>query len=344
TKAQAIKPDAKVGDIITVEVKPSNLGRIAAQTARQVMMQQLRKAEKAIVQQEFKEKMNQIVSGVVRRIEAGNMIVDMQKAEGILRKEDQIPGERYSIGDRINAVIKEIEAKGSGPSLHLSRSCNEFVLRLFEREVAEIHNGIVVIKGIAREPGSRTKIAVFSNDPHVDAIGACVGVRGMRVKNIMNEMSGEKIDIIEYNDDIKVYVANAIQPAMIKGIDVNEDTHSLVLKVNPDQFALALGKKGQNLRLTTKLTGWKIDIVEIKEELPFEQKLANAIENLAKHLGVSNDTAEKLARKGYLTIDGLMEAESSDIEAIEGIQKEELNTVLIAIQKFKASAATTGKQ
>lgn len=343
-KAQTIKPGAKVGDIITVEVKPSNLGRIAAQTARQVMMQQLRKAEKAIVQQEFREKLNQIVSGVVRRIEAGNMIVDLQKAEGILRKEDQIPGERYSVGDRINAVIKEIEAKGSGPSLHLSRSCNDFVLRLFEREVAEIHNGIVVIKGIAREPGSRTKIAVFSNDPHVDAIGACVGVRGMRVKNIMNEMSGEKIDIIEYSDDIRVYVANAMQPAVIKSIDVNEQAHSLVLNVASDQFALALGKKGQNLRLTTKLTGWKIDIVEIKEELSFEQKLANAIESLAKHLGVSNETAEKLARKGYLTVDGLIEAETSDIEAVEGIQKEELDAVITAIQKIKAETAATGKQ
>jgi len=337
--AEKINPAIKVGDKITVEIKPRDLGRIAAQTARQVMLQQLRKAEKAIVQQEFMEKLNQIVSGTVRRIEAGNIIVDMQKAEGILKREDQIPGERYSQGDRINAIIREIESKGAGPSLILSRSSVEFVRRLFEREVTEIHNGIVQIKGIAREPGSRTKIAVTSSDPHIDPIGACVGIRGMRVKNITNELSGEKIDIIKYDEGIKNFVTNALQPASIKDIDINEKAKSLIVKVQSDQFALTLGRKGQNLRLTSRLTGWKIDILEVKDEsTSFEEKLEQTIISLAEHLGVDIEIARKLVNSGYLTLEGLLAGDLSDIQKIEGLGKEEAELVADAVKKIKKTS------
>ena len=334
--AKKIKPEASVSDKITMEIKHRDLGRIAAQTARQVMLQQLRKAEKAIVQQEFMEKLNQIVSGTVRRIESGNIIVDMQKAEGILKREDQIPGERYSQGDRINAIITEIESKGAGPSLILSRSSVEFVRRLFEREVTEIHNGIVQIKGIAREPGSRTKIAVASSDSHIDPIGACVGIRGMRVKNITNELSGEKIDIIKYDEGIKNFVINALQPAVIKDIEINENAKSLIVKVQSDQFALTLGRKGQNLRLTSRLTGWKMDILEVKDDrTSFEEKLEQTVISLAEHLGIDVEIARKLVSSGYLTIEGLLAGELSDIHKIEDLGKEEAELVVDAIKKIK---------
>ncbi|MFA6294627.1 MAG: transcription termination factor NusA, partial [Victivallales bacterium] len=189
-------PNAKLGDIVKWEVTPKNFGRIAAQYAKNTIMNQLRKAEKEIVLDEFKDRVGQIVSGVVRRFEAGNIIVDMQKAEGVLTPKEKIPGESYMQGDRINALLKKIDPSGAGPSLILSRVSDELIRRLFEREVSEIHDGIVQIKGIAREAGSRTKIAVFSSDAHVDPIGACVGMRGMRVKNITAELGGEKIDII----------------------------------------------------------------------------------------------------------------------------------------------------
>ncbi len=335
SKALETHPDAKQGECIQVEVKPQNLGRIAAQTARQVMLQQLRKAEKAIVQQEFREKLDQIVSGVVRRIEAGSLVVDMQKAEGILRKEDQIAGERYSIGDRINAVIKEIESKGSGPSLILTRASADFVRRLFEREVAEIHSGIVQIKGIAREAGSRTKIAVLSSDAHVDAIGACVGVRGMRVKNITNELSGEKIDIVKWDDDIRNYISNALQPALVKGMDIDEKSKSVLLRVAPDQFALALGKKGQNLRLTSKLCGWKIEIQELKEESSFQEKMALAVDALAKQIGISSASAGKIISAGYTDINGLLAADISDIRGMEGLDPSEMETLCAAVEKAR---------
>ena len=334
--AKKIRPEASVSDKITMEIKHRDLGRIAAQTARQVMLQQLRKAEKAIVQQEFMEKLNQIVSGTVRRIESGNIIVDMQKAEGILKREDQIPGERYSQGDRINAIITEIESKGAGPSLILSRSSVEFVRRLFEREVTEIHNGIVQIKGIAREPGSRTKIAVASSDSHIDPIGACVGIRGMRVKNITNELSGEKIDIIKYDEGIKNFVINALQPAVIKDIEINENAKSLIVKVQSDQFALTLGRKGQNLRLTSRLTGWKMDILEVKDDrTSFEEKLEQTVISLAEHLGIDVEIARKLVSSGYLTIEGLLAGELSDIHKIEDLGKEEAELVVDAIKKIK---------
>lgn len=336
SKAKEKFPHAKIGETISLEVTPKNFGRIAAQTARQVIMQQLRKAEKAIVYQEFKDRVGQIVSGIVRRFEAGNIIVDMQKAEGILSKRDQIMGEDYSQGERVNAYLRSVETTGSGPSLILSRSHPDFVKRLFEREVSEIHDGVVVIKAIARESGSRTKIAVYSSDPHIDPIGACVGMRGMRVKNITSELNGEKIDIIRYDEDMKIFVSNALQPAAIKNIEIDEASNTINIHVAPEQLSLAIGKKGQNVRLTSKLTGWKVNINEIKKEevATFEEKVEQTVASLAKALEIDNETAGKLVKSGFLTIDGLKAADIADLSKVEGLTEKDIEMIVNALKKY----------
>ena len=209
-KAKEKYPDVQLGDVVEWEVTPKNFGRIAAQTARQAILQQLRKAEKAIVKEEYDEKVGEIVNGTVKRIEAGAIIVDLQKSEGIIAAKDKVPGEQYMVGERINALLVKVDTLVSGPSLILSRSNPGFVKKMFEREVSEIHDGVVEIAGIAREAGMRTKIAVRSNDPRIDPVGACVGMRGMRVRNITSELGNERVDIIRYEDDIKVYAANAL--------------------------------------------------------------------------------------------------------------------------------------
>ena len=332
----AVYPNAKLGDVVQWEVTPENFGRIAAQTAKQAIMQQFRRAEKQIVREEFKDRIGEIVNGIVRRFENGNMIIDLQKAEGVISLKDKIPGEQYRNGDRINAVLLKVDTTGSGPSLILSRTDPLFVRRLFEREVTEIHDGIVEIKGIAREAGSRTKLAVISNDSRVDPIGACVGLRGMRVKNITGELSGERIDIIRYDDDVRVYAANALQPAKPKGIEVDEAKHKLTVHVTPDQARLAFGKRAQNVRLSSKLLGWIFNIIEDTEKVEtFEDKIEKTIVSLSEQLDISSEIAEKLVENGFLSIDGLKAATESDLLAIEKLEKDDVTVVLSALEKLK---------
>lgn len=257
-KAKEKYPDVQLGDVVEWEVTPKNFGRIAAQTARQAILQQLRKAEKAIVKEEYDEKVGEIVNGTVKRIEAGAIIVDLQKSEGIIAAKDKVPGEQYMVGERINALLVKVDTLVSGPSLILSRSNPGFVKKMFEREVSEIHDGVVEIAGIAREAGMRTKIAVRSNDPRIDPVGACVGMRGMRVRNITSELGNERVDIIRYEDDIKVYAANALHPAKLESISVDENRRMLTIRVNSENSRLAFGKKAQNVRLAQKLIGWNI--------------------------------------------------------------------------------------
>lgn len=336
-KAVSRFPKCKVGEIIEWEVTPGNFGRIAAQTAKQAMMQQIRRAEKENVHDEFKEQLGQIVNGTVRRYDSGNVIVDMGKAEGILSYKDRIPNENYMPGDRINALLIKIEATGSGPSIVLSRTNKDFVKRLFEREVSEIHDGIVEVKAIAREPGLRTKIAVFSKDEHVDPIGACVGMRGMRVKNITNELGGEKIDIIKFDEDLNNFVGNALQPASLVSITADEKSRTVNVIVDPDQLSLAIGKRGQNVRLTSKLIGWKVNIsgIEKEEEISFEEKIENLVSSISEQLALDHAISEKLVRSGYASIDGIKEAGKADLEAIEEITEEEVEAVLTAIKNIK---------
>ena len=328
-------PDVKLGDVVEWEVTPSNFGRIAAQTARQAIMQQLRKAEKDIVRDEYIDKVEHIVNGIVRRIESGNIIVDLGKAEGILTAKHKIFGEHYMPGDRINALLLKVDTLSAGPSLILSRTAPEFVVRLFEREVSEIHDGVVEVMGIAREAGSRSKIAVRSKDNRVDPIGACVGMRGMRVKNITTELGGERVDIIRYDEDIRTYAINAMQPAKPSAIQVDKEKRSLDVMVTPDQSKLAYGKKAQNVRLCAKLLGWSINIHTLNEENKeesFEEKIARAVQDLSAALEVDTAIAEILVSHGFLTLEGLREAGPDEIRAIDGLDEEDVRQIIAALE------------
>ena len=347
-KAKEKYPDAKIGDVIDWEVTPRNFGRIAAQTARQAILQQLRKAEKAIVKEEYDEKVGEIVNGVVKRIEAGAIIVDLQKSEGIIAAKDKVPGEQYMVGERINALLVKVDTLVSGPSLILSRSNPGFVRKLFEREVSEIHDGVVEIAGIAREAGMRTKIAVRSNDPRIDPVGACVGMRGMRVRNITSELGNERVDIIRYEEDIKTYAANALHPAQLESISVDEDRRMLTIRVNSENSRLAFGKKAQNVRLAQKLIGWNINFVtddDVREE-SFEEKKTQCISQLSAELGIAPEKAELLVNNGYLTLEGLKTAGISDIAAIQGIDEATVNAIAERLAKVDQTSdgASDGKQ
>ncbi len=325
-------PNAQLGDIVDWEVTPRNFGRIAAQTARQAILQQIRKAEKETVQEEFKDQIGEIVNGNVRRIEAGNVIVDFQKAEGILSSKDKIPTEQYSPGDRINALLFKVDIETAGPSLILTRSNAAFLRKLFEREVSEIHDGVVEIVAIARDAGIRAKIAVRSNDPRVDPVGACVGMRGMRVRNIMNELNGERIDIIHYSDDLDEYVRNVLHPAKLLRIDANEDKKVMTIYVDPENSRLAFGKKAQNVKLAQRLLQWTINLVTEDPNAAFEEQKALAVQNLAETIGIRKDAAAILVNNGYLTPEGLR-ADAENLAGIAGLSDEDLRIILGALEK-----------
>jgi N utilization substance protein A len=263
-KAQAVKPGAVIGEMIEKEIDPSTLGRIAAQTARQAVMQRLRQFEKDRIYDDFKDQVGNIVTGTVRRRERNDLYVDLGKAEALMPGKEQVPGEEYQPGERIRCLLLAIESTPRGPELILSRATPKFVRRLFELEVTEIADGTVKIEAFAREPGYRTKIAVISTDPKVDPVGACVGARGARVKTIVRELGGEKIDIIKYFADPREMIIEALKPAVPREIIVDDKTHRILLKVATDDLAIAIGRKGQNARLTSRLIGWRLDIEEFK--------------------------------------------------------------------------------
>ena len=321
-------PSAKVGDVVEWEVTPRNFGRIAAQTAKQAIMQQLRKAEKEIVKEEFQNQVGKILNGSVRRIEGKNIVIDFQKAEGILPGHERISGEQYMVGEHINVLLLRIDTESSGPSLIVSRSHPDFLRALFEREVSEIHEGVVKIINIAREPGSRAKVAVSSDDSHIDPVGACVGLRGIRVKNITAELNGERLDIIPYNEDIKKYAANALQPAKVQSVGINEEKHELIVNVSADQSRLAFGKQAQNVRLSSKLLGWNINIrtEEGKIGESMEEKIRKAAAILAGELKISNSTAELLVNNGFVSPEGVKTAGFDQIAQIDAIDKNEIKT------------------
>ncbi|MBE6376303.1 MAG: transcription termination factor NusA [Lentisphaerae bacterium] len=324
-------PDAKVGDRIEWEVTPSNFGRIAAQAARQNLSQQLRRAEKENVQEEFASRVGQIIYGTVKKVEAGNILIDFEKAEGIMPAREQIRDEKYSNGDRINALLLKIDINTSGPSLIVSRTAPEFVTRLFEREVSEIHDGVVSVKGIAREPGKRSKIAVASSDPRVDPVGACVGVRGTRVKRITDELGAERVDIVPYSEDIATYVSNALLPAQVQSVKIDEEHHALLVIVNEDQSKVAFGRKAQNVRLAGKLVGWTIKLCDetSKERAPsIEEQMKIAAGKLVETLGISDADAAKLVANGFVTVEGLKAADSAALEAVENIDLDALRAAL----------------
>ena len=330
-------PNVKVGDKVDWEVTPSNFGRIAAQTARQTIIQQLRKAEKENVQEEFAERVGQIINGTVRRFEGGSIIIDFQKAEGIMPAKEKIHEEQYMPGDRINALLIDVDINSAGPSLIVSRATPDFVVKLFEREVAEIHDGVVKIMGIAREPGRRTKIAVSSDDPRIDPVGACVGIRGTRVRNITDELGNERVDIVPYDTDLAKYAANALLPAKVQSVEIDEAKHELQVTVNEEQSKIAFGRKAQNVRLSAKLLGWNITLKNESSERiappSIDEQIKAAAAKLAAEFGVRGSTAALLVKNGYVTLDGIRAAERSALLAIEGIDADELEKALDALQQ-----------
>ena len=322
SQARQIKPDAQVGDEVEVEVTPANFGRIAAQHTRQVLLNHLRRVEQERILQEFKGRVGDIVRGTIRGFEKGNIVVylDEEQVEAILPQEERVPTEKYQKNDKIRAYIKAVEHTKRGPVITLSRADPRFIIRLFQLEVAEVADGTIEIKAIAREPGHRTKIAVYSHDPRVDPVGACVGIRGTRVRNIVRELNEEKIDVVEWSPDIAEFVAKALSPAVPIRVEVDEEAHRVRAIVPRQQLPQAIGKRGQNARLATILTGWQVEIQPEEEHVPaFEEQVEQAIENLAQIPGITRQQADILVHHGFLTLQQLLESEEEDLAAVPGI-------------------------
>ncbi len=276
-EAMILKHDAKIGDEIVTELPiPESYGRMAAQTAKQVIIQKLREMERDMIFSEFKTKEREVVSGIIQRREGRFVFVDLGKAIGLLPAEEQIYSERYNVGDRLKIFIKEVREGHKGPEIILSRRSEEILRKVFYLEIPEIANGTVEIKSVAREAGSRSKVAIYTESENVDPVGSCVGQRGSRIQTIISELGGEKIDIIEYNDDPAKFIANALAPAKVLTIEITEEEHKAIVKVSSDKLSLAIGKNGQNVRLAARLTGWKIDIIEAGED--GEKKVADSEE------------------------------------------------------------------
>ena len=318
--ARRLKADAQVGEELEVEVTPVGFGRIAAQYAKQALMTHIRRAEKALIFTEFKDRVGDIISGTVRRFDRSDVLVDLGKYEALLPNRERVPTEEYQVGERIRCYVKAVEQGPHGPEIILSRSDPRFVLKLFQLEVSEINDGTIEIKGIAREPGFRTKLAVWTRDEKVDPVGACVGLRGQRVKNIVRELNNEKVDIIRWDPNIRNFITNALAPAKLKAFEINEATKRVKIIVSEDQLSLAIGKRGQNARLTSKLTGWQVDIeAEVVVTKGFEEKVAEAVELLAGIAGISREQADVLVHHGLTRLEDLLQADESDLAGIPGL-------------------------
>jgi len=329
-KAQAIKPGAQIGEMLEKEIDPSTLGRIAAQTARQAVMQRLRQFEKDRIYDDFKDQVGNIVTGTVRRRERNDLFVDLGKAEAVMPGKEQVPGEEYQPGERIRCLLMEIQNTPRGPEIILSRASPKFVRRLFELEVTEVADGTVKIEAFAREPGYRTKIAVTSSDPKVDPVGACVGARGARVKTIVRELGGEKIDIIKYFADPREMVIEALKPAVPREIILDDKSHRILLKVATDDLAVAIGRKGQNARLTSRLIGWRLDIEEFKAVGADPE--GDAKRKLVAQLGIPENTALRLVKAGFVSLELFEGVEASDLEGA-GFTAEEAADIIARVAK-----------
>ncbi len=331
SKARAIKPGIQVGEELEVEVTPRDFGRIAAQAARQAINQRIRQIEKDMIYEEFKDRAGEIVGGTVRRFEKSDVILDLGKFEGTMPARERVVTEEYSVGDRLRAYVVAVDNASRGPEIILSRSHPNFVRRLFEIEVSEIADRTVELKAIAREAGYRTKVAVHSADPKVDPVGACVGMRGARVKNIVRELNNEKVDIIRWDPDPLKFAAAALKPANIRSLSLNEATHTVHVLVGKDDLSLAIGKRGQNARLTSKLTGWDVDIEEDKTaEQVLESQKAQAAHSMAEALGISEDEAQRLAAGGMNSIEVILTADAEDIAGLLGCDVEKGQKILDA--------------
>jgi N utilization substance protein A len=342
--AKKFKADVQIGDELEVPVTPQGFGRIAAQTAKQAIMQRIRQAEKEMIYDEFKDRAGEIVSGTVRRFERSDVVVDLGKFEALMPNRERVQTEDYNVGDRIRAYVVAVENGMRGPEIIISRSHPNFVRRLFETEVSEINDRTVEIKGIAREAGYRTKIAVHSANDKVDPVGACVGMRGARVKNIVRELNNEKVDIIRWSPDVKEFVLEALKPAKVKSVTLDESKKAILIKVDEDQLSLAIGKRGQNARLTSRLTGWDINIEQDKtaKEL-VDNKKESAAHSFAAALKVTPEVAFKLVNAGMNSVEVIATgSEPQDIADVLGIELEQATAIHNAAkQEYDKSLAPT---
>lgn len=337
-EGKKLDPDAEVGDSLGVKMDHSVFGRIAAQTAKQVIIQKVRDAEKSIIYDEFKDRVGELVTGIIRRFEKGDAIIDLGRTEAVLLRSEQVQSEQYRVGERVQAYFLEVNKPGKGPQLILSRKDSRLITCLFEMEVPEIADGIVQIKNIAREPGFRCKIAVYSKDSDVDPIGACVGMRGSRVQSIVQELKGEKIDIVAWDEDPARFVCNAVAPAEVVKVIVKEREKAMEVIVPDDQLSLAIGKKGQNVRLAAELCGWNIDILS---ETKIEDLSRRHQKALISMLGIDSDAAFVLYSHGYRGIEEIHETELENFLDVPGISKETLENVHQTVEKLVADGKTT---
>lgn len=322
-------PGSQPGDQLEFDVTPKDFGRIAVQTAKQTMMQRLRQAEKEMIYEEFKDRAGDIVSGTVRRFDRSDVLIDLGKFEGMMPSRERVQTEEYNIGDRIRAYVLAVENEGRGPEIILSRSHPNFVRRLFEAEVAEISDRTVEIRGIAREAGYRTKVAVWSNDEKVDPVGACVGLRGARVKNIVRELNNEKVDIIRWSEDPEEFVREALKPAQLRSVTVDQEKKVVHVTVDEEDLSKAIGRRGQNARLSSRLMGWDVQVRKDESKLEkFEAKVAGAAHSLGAQLGIDDDLADKLFRAGGMSPEVVADMPADYIAAALEISEERALDIL----------------
>jgi N utilization substance protein A len=335
-----VNPEAKLGDAIKIEITPKDFGRIAIQTAKQVIIQKIREAKRENIYQEYKDRVGEVCTGVVRQREYGAIIIDLGKVEAILPFKEQVHGEELRSGDRIKTYILEVTKTNRGPQILVSRSHPNLVCKLFEVEVPEIYDGIVKIMAIAREAGSRTKVAVWSADEKVDPVGACVGIGGSRVQSICKELGGEKIDIISYSEDPAVFVSHALSPANVSDVILHERERAMEVIIVSEQISLAIGKKGRNVRLAAKLTGWKID-VKTPEEI---KEAALMAMNLTDLSGVGPKTAQRLRDSGFGSIGGIAKAKLLDLIVVPSVGKATAKKILAAAKKIAGPIQPEGRE
>jgi transcription termination/antitermination protein NusA len=320
--ARRKNPEANIGDYIAEPLPPLDFGRVAAQNAKQVIVQKVREAERERQYAEYRDRIGDVANGTVKRVEYGNVIVDLGRAEAVVRRDETLPREAYRYGDRIRAFIYDVRREQRGPQIFLSRTRPEFMAKLFAQEVPEIYDGVVELKSVARDPGSRAKIAVVSKDSSIDPVGACVGMRGSRVQAVVNELQGEKIDIIQWSPDAATFIVNALAPAEVSKVVLDEDAERIEVVVPDDQLSLAIGRRGQNVRLASQLTGWDIDILTEAEESERRQKEFNERSNtFMEALDVDEVIAQLLASEGFASVEEVAFVEASEVAAIEGFDE-----------------------
>jgi N utilization substance protein A len=333
--AKRRNPAAQVGDFIAEQLPPLEYGRIAAQSAKQVIVQKVREAERDRQYQEYKDRIGDIVNGIVKRVEYGNVVVDLGRGEAIVRRDEMLPREVFRNGDRIRAYIYDVRREPRGPQIFLSRTHPQFMAKLFAQEVPEIYDGIVEVKAVARDPGSRAKIAVISRDSSVDPVGACVGMRGSRVQAVVNELQGEKIDIIPWSPDVATFVVNALAPAEVAKVVLDEDKERISVVVPDQQLSLAIGRRGQNVRLASQLTGWDIDILTEQEESERRQAdFEKRTKMFTDALNLDEVVGQLLASEGFSSIEELAFVEEKELASIEGFDEETANELQTRAREY----------